>query len=274
MARKSTAGKRPAEKSEGQSTEDAAIVRKQLLWIVGILVGAALVSAGIYWGRETGWGDPAKAVARKMAQGEAAFVANDLDGAVRYYAAVVRRYPKDPQASQALTQEATALQQLGRLSEALAVLQSLDQRLADAGEKSDLKAYTLLQIAKVKKDLTDLDGAMATYQKVRTDHPKTDWAGEAQSGIGAVLQAEHKYKDARAAYQVLVKELPGGFLAAEAQTAIGECLEAEGDLKGARRAYQTVLDHYPQAVWDSAKARLDALKKDLENAKASKKSEG
>jgi hypothetical protein len=30
------------------------------------------------------------------------------------------------------------------------------------------------------------------------------------------------------------------------------------------KAYQLVLDKYPSAVWDTAKARVDALKKDLE----------
>jgi TolA-binding protein len=272
MAKSVKAPKRGAASQDGGN--DAAVVRKQLFWISGILAAILLISGGVYWGRETGWGDPAKAVARKMAQGEAAFVAGDLDGAVRFYQTVVKRYPKDPQVTQALTQAATALQQLGRLSEALATLQGLDQRLAGSGEHGDLKAYTLLQIAKVKKDLGDLQGATEAYQRVRAEHPKTDWAGEAQTGIGSVLQAQKKYKEARAAYQVLVKELPGGFLAAEAQTAIGECFEAEGDFKSAQRAYQTVIDKYPQAVWDSAKARLDALKKDLESAKASKKTQG
>ena len=102
---------------------------------------------------------------------------------------------------------------------------------------------------------------------MRAEHPKTDWAGEAQSGIGGVLQSQRRFAEARAAYGVLVKELPGGFLAAEAQTAIGECYEAEGNLRAAQRAYQAVLDRYPSAVWDTAKARLDALKKDLETKK-------
>jgi TolA-binding protein len=269
-----TKKKAAAPRAAQAAGDDAAVVRKQLLWIVGILAAVCLLSAGVYWGRETGWGDPAKAVARKMAQGEAAFVAGDLDGAVRFYQTVVKRYPNDPQATQAMTQAATALQQLGRLTDALGVLNDLDKRLAGSGEHGDLKAYTLLQVAKVKKDMGDLDGSAAAYQRVRTEHPKTDWAGEAQTGIGSVLQAQKKYKEARAAYQVLVKELPGGFLAAEAQTAIGECFEAEGDFKSARKAYQTVIDKYPQAVWDSAKARLDALKKDLESAKESKKSQG
>lgn len=270
MARESAArGKRATEtKNEGKYLSDGAPgVRKQLLWTAAILGLAGAIAGGLWWGRETGWGDPAKAVARKMAQGEAAFVAGDLAGALEYYAAVSKRYPGDPQAVQALTQQATALQQLGRAGEALGVLMQLEQRLSSQGDKSDLRAYTLLEIAKVKKSLADLEGALQSYGRVRAEHPKTDWAGEAQSGIGGVLQSQRRFAEARAAYGVLVKELPGGFLAAEAQTAIGECFEAEGKLREAQRAYQLVLDRYPSAVWDTAKARLDALKKDLETKK-------
>lgn len=252
----------------GGGEDPGAIIRRQLVWTLGVLAALGLGVWLFVWGRDTAWGDPAKAVARRMALGEAAFIAGDLEGALRHYSVVSVRYPQDPQVQQALTQQATALQQLGRLSEALAVLQSLDQRLAARGERSDLKAYTLLQIAKLRLDLADLEGARAAYQQVRDEHPRTDWSGEALSGLGAVLQAQRRFPEARAVYQALIKELPGGFLAAEAQTAIGECFEAEGDLRAAARAYQTVLDRYPQAVWDSAKARLDALKKDLENSKS------
>lgn len=272
MSRSNPRAKRGPEDKSPQ--ENARIIRKQLIWTFGLLALAGAVAGGLWWGRENGWGDPAKAVARKMAQGEAAFVAGDLPAALEAYATVTKKWPGDPQAVQALTQQATALQQLGRMSEALLVLLQLDQRLANQGDKSDLKAYTLLEIAKVKKSLADMAGALEAYGRVRTEHPRTDWAGEAQSGIGGVLQAERKWKEARAAYQVLVKELPGGFLAAEAQTAIGECYEAEGDLKAAQRAYQAVLDRYPSAVWDTAKARLEALKKELETKKSKPSSKG
>jgi TolA-binding protein len=110
----------------------------------------------------------------------------------------------------------------------------------------------------------DFPGALEAYQEVRARHPKTDWSGEAQSGIGEVMEAQGKYKEARQAYAVLVKEMPGGFLAAEAQTSIGSCYEQEKNPKAALKAYQTVLDKYPSVVWDTAKARVDALKKQLE----------
>lgn len=253
---------------------DAAVIRRQLAWTFGILALIAALGYGYYWGRELGWGDPAKAIARKMSQGETAFVNGDLEQAARAYATVVKRYPEDPQAVQAMTQEATALQQLGRLSESLGVLMSLDGKLASKGDKSDLKAYTLLQIAKVKKDLNDYSGAMEAYQRVRNEHPHTDWSGEAQSGIGGVLQSQRQFKEARQAYEVLVKELPGGFLAAEAQTDIGECYEAEGNTKAAMRSYKMVMDRYPSAVWDSAKARLEALKQQVESSHSHASSKG
>ena len=245
---------------------DAAIIRKQLLWTLAVL----LVVAGAWgiwsWGQDTGWGNPDRAVAGKMDLGEKDFVAGRLEDAAVQYRRIVDRYPKHPLVTQAQTQLATALQQLGRLQEALTVLQQLSDSLEGQTDKSDLHAYTLLQIGKVKKDMGDFAGALDAYNTVRARHPKTDWSGEAQSGIGEVMEAQGRYKDARLAYQVLIKEMPGGFLAAEAQTDIGECYEQEKNAKAALKAYQIVLDKYPSAVWDTAKARLDALKKELEDA--------
>jgi TolA-binding protein len=249
------------------SASDAAIIRKQLLWALVVLL-AALAGWGIWWwGQDTGWGNPDRAVATKMDLGEKDFIAGRLEDAALQYQRIVDRYPRHPQAPQAMTQLATALQQLGREQQALTVLQQLSAALENQADKADLQAYTLLQIGKVKKDLGDYDGALQAYAQVRSGHPKTDWSGEAQSGIGDVLVAEGKYKDARLAYAVLVKELPGGFLAAEAQTSIGSCYEQEKNPKAALKSYQLVLDKYPSAVWDTAKARVDALKKELEGEK-------
>ena len=253
---------------------DAAIIRKQLLWTLAVL----LVVAGAWgiwsWGQDTGWGNPDRAVAGKMDLGEKDFVAGRLEDAAVQYRRIVDRYPKHPLVTQAQTQLATALQQLGRQQAALAVLQQLSASLENQPDKADLQAYTMLQIGKVKKDLGDDDGALQAYADVRTKHPGTDWSGEAQSGIGDVLVAQGKYKEARDAYGVLVKELPGGFLAAEAQTAIGGCFEQEKNPKAALKAYQLVLDKYPSAVWDTAKARVDALKKDAEQAKEAADAKG
>jgi tetratricopeptide (TPR) repeat protein len=168
---------------------------------------------------------------------------------------------------------ATVLQQQSRSQDALNVLQRLDKELVNRADKADLAAYTELQIGKVKKDLGDFAGALEAYGQVRVQHAKTDWAGEAQSGIGEVLAAEGKYAEARAAYGQLIKELPGGFLAAEAQTSIGDCFEKEKNPKAALKAYEVVLRKYPAAVWDTAQARVDALKKELET-KSGKTSKG
>lgn len=253
--------------AEAGAENDAAIIRRQLAWTLGLLALAAALFLGWSWGQDHGWGDPLRASKRKMEKAEAAFVGGDLSRAADLYGEVARRWPKQPAALQALTQRATALQQLGRLSEALETLSRLDAQLGP--DKADLKAYTLLQIAKAKQDLADFDGALDAYKRVRSEHPRTDWSGEAQSGIGDVLRAQRKYAEARAAYEALVKELPGGFLAAEAQTSIGQCWEAEGELKKAAKAYSTVMDKYPSAVWDTAKARLEAVQKLLESRKNS-----
>jgi TolA-binding protein len=257
--------------AEGRSAEDRQSIQRQLIWIVvvvGIFLAAILV---LRWGQDSGWGNPDRAVKARFAQGEAAFVAGRFDEAAKQYASVVERYPKHPQANQALTQLASAYQGLGQLDKAQAALQQLIVRLEAANDHSDLHAYTLLQLGKMQKDRLDFDSALKNLNRVRVEHPKTDWSGEALNTIGQVYQAQKKYDEARKCYAQLIKELPGGFLAAEAQAGIGECYEAEDQPAKAKAAYQVVLDKYPSAVWETAKAHIEALKAKLA-AKPKKKS--
>jgi len=261
-------------KPASKAGDDAAVIRRQLAWIAGILA-VALLGYGVWlWGQDSGWGNPDRAVTHHLERGEAAFVAGRLDDAIGHYQRVVEKYPKHPQAIQARTQLATAYQQQGRLSDALAVLQSLVDLLQGPADKPDLHAYTLLQIGQVKTSLSDYPGALTAFQAVKQGYPKTDWAGEAQSGIGLVYQNQRLYAKAREAYQLLVKDVPGGFLAAEAQTSIGACYEAESNTKAALKAYQLVLDKYPSAVWDAAKARVEALKQTVETDRGKHRSRG
>ncbi len=249
-----------------RTVEDAKIIRRQLLWIAAVIVVAAAVWGVCWWGQETGWGNPDRAVANLMDLGEKDFVSGHMEDAVAEYRAVVQRYPGHPRAVQAMTQLASVLQQLGRYQDALQVLQKLYASLQAHQGRADLKAYTLLQIGDVRRSLGDYAGALDAYTTVRRTQPKTDWAGEAQSGIGAVYQAQGLYARARSAYGALIREIPGGFLAAEAQTSIGQCYEAQKRYRDALRAYEVVLRKYPPAVWDTAQSRVDALKRQLEGS--------
>lgn len=249
--------------AEGRSAEESQSIQRQLAWVGGIVVVLVVGFLVLRWGQDSGWGNPDRAVKARFAKGEAAFVAGRFDEAAKQYAAVVERYPKHAQANQALTQLASAYQGLGQLDKAQEALQQLVQRLEAANDHSDLHAYTLLQMGKMQKDRLDYDAALKSLERVRTEHPKTDWSGEALNTIAQVQQAQKRYDEARKAYGQLIKELPGGFLAAEAQSGIGECYEAEGNAHKAMQAYQVVLDKYPSAVWETAKAHIDALKKNL-----------
>jgi tetratricopeptide (TPR) repeat protein len=256
--------------AEGRSAEDRRSIRRQLTWMAGLVGLAVAVFLIVRWGQDSGWGNPDRAVKARFAKGEAAFVSGRFDVAAVQYEAVVKRYPKHPQVNQALTQLASAYQGLGHLDEALDALRQLVANLEAANDRSDLHAYTLLQIGKLQKDRMDYPAALGALERVRAEHPKTDWSGEALNTIAQVHQSQKRYEEARKAFGQLIKELPGGFLAAEAQAGIGECFEAEGQLKKALQSYQVVLDKYPSAVWETAKARIDALKKEV--AGKSKKS--
>ena len=255
----------------GRSVEDQRSIRKQILWIVGIFGSLILLFLVFRWGQDSGWGDPDRAVKARFAKGEHAFVEGRFDLAAEQYAAVVKHFPKHPQANQALTQLASAYQGEGKLDLAQDALKQLVQRLEAANDHSDLHAYTLLQLGKLQKERLDPTGAISTLERVRAEHPKTDWSGEALNTIAQVHQAAKQYELARQSFGQLIKELPGGFLAAEAQSGIGECYEAEGQTRAAIKAYQVVLDKYPSAVWETAKTRIETLKKELEKPKPTSK---
>jgi tetratricopeptide (TPR) repeat protein len=247
------------QKKNGDTLSDAQIIRRQIF----VILGVAGVLGGLYgmwmWGEDSGWGNPERAVKMKMEKANQAFINRDLDKAVKIYENVVEKYPKNSQVSQALTQLGAAYEEKGDIPKAVQSYNRLLQGL-EGQPKKDLRAYTLLQVGKLNRQQGDLQGALKIFAQVRTDHPGTDWAGEALSETGKAWQEQRDYAKATATYKQLIKEMPAGFLAAEAQSSIGACLEAQGKDKDAIRAYQVVLDKYPSAVWDQAKARIDYLK--------------
>jgi tetratricopeptide (TPR) repeat protein len=259
-----------AAETGGRTEQERKSIRRQLKWMGGLL-GLGIVSMLVlHWGQSTGWGNPDRAVKDRFTKGEADFVAGRFDLAAQQYQEVVDRYPQHPQVDQALTQLSSAYQGMGKLDLALDALQKLVVRLEAANDRSDLHAYTLLQIGKMQKDNGDYVDALVSLNRVRNEHPKTDWSGEALNTIGQVYEAQKKFPEARGCFTQLIKELPGGFLAAEAQSGIGECYEGEGQPRKALKAYQLVLDKYPSAVWETAKAHIDSLKKDLANKSSAK----
>jgi tetratricopeptide (TPR) repeat protein len=248
-------------KEKPATLSDAEVIRRQIFVILAILAVLGGLYGIYWWGEDTGWGNPQRAISMKMAKANQAFINRDLETAISIYERIIRKYPKDdPQVNQALTQLGSAYEEQGDIPKALDAYKRLLSDL-EGLPKKDLRAYTLLQVGKLTRQQGDLQGALKTFEMVRTDHPGTDWAGEALSEIGKAWQDEHDYKKATAAYKELIKEMPAGFLAAEAQADIGACLEAQGKDKEAVKAYQVVLDKYPSAVWDQAKARIDYLKK-------------
>jgi tetratricopeptide (TPR) repeat protein len=235
------------------------ILRRQLLILV-IIVAIAGLAWGIYsFGQDRGWGNPDRAVRTKLDQAQQAFVERRLDKAVSIYKTILERYPNHELATQALTSLATAYEEAGRLDDAIAAYRQLLARLGGEGSKADLRAFTSLQVAKLQEEEHDYAQALSGYQAVSRDFPGTDWAGEALQGLGKVYQDQGQFPQAISAYGQVIKALPKGFLAAEAQGSIGECYEALSQTAKAMQAYQKVIDDYPQAVWDQAQARLDAL---------------
>ncbi len=250
--------------------KNPAAVRRQVKIILLIFLVLGAVYGVWGWGEDSGWGNPDRAVKMKLDAASQAFLNRDLNGAVSIYERLLKKYPQHSQASQALTQLAGAYEELGLWSLAEGAYGRLMLELEKDNTKRDLRAYTLLQVAKIKDKQGQSSEAARLFQRVRDEHPKTDWAGEALSGLGELRMGQRDYKAATEVYRRLIKEMPGGFLAAEAQSQIGACLEAQNKLAEAVLAYQVVIDRYPSAVWDNAKARIEALKARLHAPKKGK----
>ncbi len=78
------AQKHKAPTGEARPPAEAAVVRRQLIWI-GILLGIGLgLSAVWWWGQDTGWGNADRAVATKLKKGEEAFVDGRADLAAKH----------------------------------------------------------------------------------------------------------------------------------------------------------------------------------------------
>jgi TolA-binding protein len=257
---------------------DDKVMKRQALILLAFFAIAGLLWMGWNLGEDHGWGNPDRAIKRKMDLAQRALVERRLDATIDLYKQILTRYPSHPSASQAEMGLASAYEDSGHLDEALGTYQHLLEHLRSSpgtsGGKSDLIAFTLLQIAKLDNQKGQQDQALAGFTQVRTDYPGTDWAGEAMAGIGKAYQGQRHFDQAVKAYQAVIKEFPKGFLAAEAQSSIGECYEAQNKPDQALKAYRTVLEKYPAAVWDEAKQKIEELSNRLKAAGPAEKIRG
>lgn len=251
--------------------DSSAVIRRQLI-ILGLLFALGLVGYAVYrWGTDIGWGNPDRAVKNKMDFAQQALVERRLPDTIRLYSQVIERYPNHPTATQAQMGLASAYEDSSQPGKAVEIYQQLLAKLAKDPAKSDLRAFTLLQIAKLHAVQGDHEQALKEFAQVRAGYPGSDWAGEALEGTGKSYQARKEYDRAIESYRLLIKEFSKGFLAAAAQSAIGECYEAQEKFSLAFKAYQAVLDGYPSAVWDDARAKMESLQKKMDDLKATKK---
>jgi tetratricopeptide (TPR) repeat protein len=256
-----------ASKNPHRSDESSAIIRRQLFILLAIALSVAAAWALWQWGEDRGWGNPDRAIRHKMEKAQQALVERRLEDTIQQYAQVISRYPSNPLVVQARMGLASAYEESGRLPEAVEAYQALLTGIEADKSKSDLRAFTQLQIAKLHAQEGNQDQALPEFEAVRKNYPGSDWAGEALEGQGKAWQARRDYKRAMASYRQLIHDFPKGFLAAGAQSAIGECYEAQEQFSKALKAYQTVLDAYPSAVWDDAKQRIEALRAKMDASK-------
>ncbi|MEZ4699001.1 MAG: tetratricopeptide repeat protein [Rhodothermales bacterium] len=130
------------------------------------------------------------------------------------------------------------------------------------GQDSD--DYALYQIGQAYNNAGEQLDAIATFRKLLSDFPESDWKEEAQYNLGYLYFLNQNYTQAISAYESLIKNYPRDPLAAKSQYGIGDALFNAERLDEAVAAYEKVLREYPDSPFaaDAAagiQVALDAL---------------
>ncbi len=105
--------------------------------------------------------------------------------------------------------------------------------------------YALFQSGQAQANAGNAEQAIATFRRLLSAYPASDWAQEAQVKIGDLLFQAQRTDDAIAEYRQLIERYPRDPLAARAQYGIGDALYNAGRHEDAIAAYREVLEKYP-----------------------------
>lgn len=129
---------------------------------------------------------------------------------------------------------------------------------------ADSDDYSLYQIGQAYNNAGEQLDAIATFRKLLSDFPESDWKEEAQYNLGYLYFLNQDYTQAITAYEALIRNYPRDPLAAKSQYGIGDALFNADRLQEAVAAYEKVLKSYPDSPFASDAAAgiqlaLDAL---------------
>lgn len=120
------------------------------------------------------------------------------------------------------------------------------RRLAADGDD-----YALYQIAQAYANSAEPVEAIASFQRLITEFPQSEWREEARYSMGYLYFQNQEYDQAIQEYGTLIRDHGSHALAAKAQYGIGDAHFNAGRLEQAVSAYQVVLDRYPSSPFAS-----------------------
>jgi TolA-binding protein len=131
-----------------------------------------------------------------------------------------------------------------------------------AGCSKDPTEQEILEKAIEHQRWDEYDDALASYQLLIKQFPKSPNVPEALYAMGVIYEKKKDFTKAAAAFKRLAEEHPDHPTASSAAYIRAFLLSSElKDPDGARKAYEEFLKRYPNALMaTSAKAELDSLK--------------
>jgi TolA-binding protein len=129
-----------------------------------------------------------------------------------------RQFPALPAASEALFEQGSAQQSLGKTAEALA----LYQQIIDRWPNAEAAARAQFQIGKLQFDQKQYGEASQSFVKVVYGYSFPRWQAEAAFASAGVFEAQGKKKEALKAYQDLIRDYPQSDKVAPAKARVEE----------------------------------------------------
>jgi len=174
-------------------------------------------------------------------RGEARFRDMKFNAAIQDWKDLVSRAPSNPLAPRALFRVGLAWYRQQEYAQAESTFRAV---LDSYGNTLDVAADARFNLGLTYKRMGRDQDAVAAYQAVARDYPKSELANMARIRIGYIYEDAGDYPHATAAYRELAAA-DKGKLGAEAQYLVGDCLLAVKQSGEALLAYDAVVQNFP-----------------------------
>lgn len=177
--------------------------------------------------------------------GIASFNSNKRSEAAALHEKMVKAYPTDPRAPEALNWLGKSYSKLGEWEKGIKTF----QKILDRFPESDWADDALFLTGNIYREAGDLDKALAYYGQLAEEYPDSKFADSAIWWRAWTQYTAGEYKKAEQLLHSLVSRYPRSFLANQARYWQGRAAEKLGDLPRAIAYYQRALKKAPYTYY-------------------------